>query len=252
MNKNMKNNNGFLSIFKEPKPILGMLHLMGDNRECVLKHALHETEQMISSGVSGVIIENYFGSVDDVEYVLSFFSKEMKDLIYGVNVLNNANLGFEFAKEYSAKFVQLDSISGHLSPTKDKIFNKFIEKQRENYSGYVLGGVRFKYQPYKSGRSLAEDLLIGKSRCDAIVVTGKATGVETSTQKIIEFRSLIGDFPLFVGAGMTVDSCIEKLTIADGAIVGSYFKEGHVDTGEVNLQYVQEFMKVVSKSVNSI
>lgn len=74
-------------------------------------------------------------------------------------------------------------------------------------------------------RHYHEDLLIGKERCNAIVVTGEGTARNTSTDKIKLFRRVLGNYPLFVGAGMTEDTCREQITIADGAIVGSWFKE---------------------------
>ena len=65
---------------------------------------------------------------------------------------------------------------------------------------------RFKHCPYLSGRSLKEDLEIAMTRCDAIAVSQDETGQETSMDKIQEFRNIIGDFPLIVGAGMTADN----------------------------------------------
>jgi predicted TIM-barrel enzyme len=38
------------------------------------------------------------------------------------------------------------------------------------------------------------------TRCDAIVVTGSATGTETEMDKIRKFREVIDDFPLIAGA----------------------------------------------------
>ena len=51
----------------------------------------------------------------------------------------------------------------------------------------LLGGVRFKYQPVHSGRTLEEDLRIGMERCDAIVCTGEGTGIPTPLGKVEEF-----------------------------------------------------------------
>ena len=85
------------------------------------------------------------------------------------------------------------------------------------------------------------------TRCDAIVVTQDATGQETSMEKINEFRKIIGDFPLVIGAGMTADNCAEQLSVGDAAIVGSYFKDTYKDTGDVDLSHIKSFMKAVSK-----
>ena len=151
------NKKPFLSLFTAKKPIFGLLHLKGGEPEAVLKHALLEAEQMITHGVSAVIVENYFGTVDDVEMVLQYFHKNKVPFLYGVNVLDDDATSFQFAQKYDATFLQLDSVAGHLTPTEDETFGQFIDKARKEYDGYVLGGVRFKYQPYRSGRSLAED-----------------------------------------------------------------------------------------------
>lgn len=111
----------------------------------------------------------------------------------------------------------------------------------------ILGGVRFKHQPILSGRSLEEDLRLGMQRCDAIVVTGEGTGMNTSIEKIRQFRDLMGDFPLVVGAGLTAQTVPEQLSVGDGAIVGSTFKEGRKAKGEVCKAYVEEFMEQVRK-----
>jgi len=237
----------FLDIFKNSKPILGMLHLKGDTDEEVFKIALKEIDALINNGVDAVVVENYFGKPHHVEMMLKYLKENREDIIYGVNLLDDDALGFQLAKKYDAKFIQLDSVAGHLEISEDEKFHQFITRNRKECNAFVLGGVRFKYQPYKSGRSLEEDLKIGITRCDGIVVTGDATGIETDLEKISSFRRIIGDFPLVVGAGMTVENCSKQFKIADAAVVGSYFKDTYKDTGDVSADHVVTFMGAVSK-----
>ncbi len=237
----------FLSIFPERKPILAMLHLRGESRQEKFEHALLEAGQLIGGGADAVIVENYFGDYEDMEVVLEAFCREKVDFIYGVNALHNDALGFELAKKYGASFIQLDSVAGHLPPEQDEAFGQAIAQWRADYNGFVIGGVRFKYQPYLSGRSLEEDLTIGMTRCDAIAVTGEGTGKMTPMEKIRDFRRIMGDFPLVVGAGMTPESCVEQFSVADAAIVGSYFKKGHVDDSYVEPANVRIFMQQVQR-----
>ncbi len=44
------------------------------------------------------------------------------------------------------------------------------------------------------------------TRCDAIAVTENATGQETSMEKIELFRKNLGDFPLVIAAGVTLEN----------------------------------------------
>lgn len=248
----MENKNEFLRIFKNCKPIIGMVHLKGDSEKQKYEKALKEIDILLEAGVDAVMIENYFGTLSQVEKVLDYISKNLSGSIYGLNALNNDAEGFRLARGYDAKFIQFDSVSGHLDPEQDKKFHEFFLKERETCKAVILGGVRFKYQYHRSGRSIQEDLKIGMERCDAIGVTGSATGVETDMEKIHSFREIIGDFPLIVCAGMTPKNCTEQLQIADGGVVGSYFKDYHIDRGDVYYPHVVEFMNIVSNLRRSI
>lgn len=233
----------FLSLFKNEKPILGMLHLSGEGHDEIFEQAKHEIDLYIQGGVDAIVVENYFGNYYDMENILQYLVDSKLDIIYGVNCLHVDPMGFYLAKKYNASFVQLDSVCGHLKVRDDPGFDEFIKLCRKEYDGYILGGVRFKYMPYKSGRSLEEDLKIGMTRCDAIVVTQDETGQETSMKKINQFRKIIGDdFPLIVGAGVTAENCEKQFEVADGAIVGSYFKDTYKDTGKVDLEHVRCLM----------
>ncbi len=232
----------FLDVFKSRKPVFGMLHLLGDNDEEVMERAKKEISIYYENGVDAVIVENYFGTYHHMVLALTYLQENYPDQIYGVNCLDQDTMNFELAIKYGATFVQLDSVAGHLEERNDITFDAFMKLYRSRFSGYVLGGVRFKYQPYLSGRSLQEDLRIAMTRCDAIVVTQDATGQETSMEKIKEFRDIIGDFPLIIGAGMTPDNCEKQFAVGDAAIVGSYFKDTYKDSGDVDAQHVKQMI----------
>lgn len=230
-------------VFGAEKPIIGMLHLSGYGREKVLENAKREIDIMYRSGVHAVLVENYFGDRVDVENALKLLQKEYPHKVYGVNMLGFPEMAFDLARKYGARFVQMDSVCGHLEPSYERPFLKKLDAMRGDGDIFLLGGVRFKYQPVRSGRSLEEDLRLGMERCDAIVVTGAGTGVSTDLEKIKTFRSVLGDFPLIVGAGMTAETAQEQLTYSDGAIVGSDFKEYGKAEYPVDEARVKEFMR---------
>ena len=237
----------FLNLFPKPKPILAMLHLKGNTRNDILARAVREADIYVANGVDALIVEDYFGDATDVENVLAVLSRERPHYILGVNVLNDFARSYELAAQYGAKFMQVDSICGHLTPADEQAYLAMVARYRRDGQVAVIGGVRFKYQPYLSGRSLADDLVIGRAHCDAIAVTGEGTGVDTDMHKIREFREILGDFPLVIGAGMTVAQVADKLAVADAAIVGSTFKEARQASNEVNATYVREFMEAVGE-----
>lgn len=237
----------FLEIFNTPKPILAMLHLKGETPEERLQRAIVEADIYAGCGVDAMIVEDYYGDVDDVERALAFLSRERPGLVLGVNVLDNFARSYELARQYGAKFMQVDSICGHLEVADEPAYFAMVERYRQDGAVAVIGGVRFKYQPYLSNRSLEEDLSLGIQHCDAIAVTGSGTGIVTDSDKIRQFRAILGDFPLVVAAGMTLESVAEKLSIGDAAIVGSTFKDTRKDTGDVSAAHVREFMDEVRR-----
>jgi predicted TIM-barrel enzyme len=194
------------------------------------------------NGVNAILVENYFGDRVDVENALKYLQETYPDRVYGVNMLGFPEMAFDLARKYGARFVQMDSVCGHLEPIYEKPFLKKLEAMGGDGDIFLLGGVRFKYQPVRSGRSLEEDLKLGMERCDAIVVTGAGTGISTDLEKIKTFRSILGDFPLIVGAGMTAETAQEQLIFSDGAIVGSYFKEYGEAEYPVDEERVKEFI----------
>ena len=225
------------------KPIIGMLHLAGYGADETMEIAKREIEIMYRNGVNAILVENYYGDHADVENALQYLQKKYLDQIYGVNILDDPDVAFDLARKYGAKFVQIDSVCGHALPQHDAALAKYLERLRGERDIFLLGGVRFKYTQHLSGRSLEDDLKLGMERCDAIVVTGKGTGISTDLEKIKTFRTILGDFPLIVGAGMTAETAQEQLTYSDGAIVGSYFKEYGEAEYPVDEERVQAFLR---------
>lgn len=235
----------FRDLFRNSKPIFGMIHLNSNEHENIMAVAKREVEIYLSNGVCP-LIENYFGSSDDCEEVLKWLHSTHPDAIYGINILGDAELSFQYAEQYGAKFVQIDSVSGHLDEDLDEEYGIWLKHLRKKADVVLLGGVRFKYQPVASGRSLKEDLLIGKERCDAVVCTGSGTGLATPFEKVGQFKEILGDFPVIVGAGVTLHTAEKTAKYADGVIIGSWLKHNHRDDGFVEEENVKRIVPFFS------
>lgn len=238
--------NRLTETFATVKPILGMLHLAGDGPAAKLAQAEEEARIMAGEGVDGLVVENYFGEADDVERVLERLSGLDLGARLGVNVLRDDARAFELAGRYPVAFIQMDSVAGHLAPEADIVFAADLAARRAGVAALLLGGVRFKYQPVLSGRPEEEDVRIGAARCDGLVVTSDATGQPTDMEKVARFRAATGGrVPLLIGAGLTEANAVEQLAQADGAVVGSWFKHDHKDSGRVEVAHVAGLMRAV-------
>ncbi len=209
--------NKFQELFRR-KAIIGMIHLAGKDKEERVKRALEELRIYQEEGVDGAIIEDFHGNEGDLLEALKQSSEKRFSIVRGVNVLRNPYSAFEIASRFGARFIQFDSVQ-----TQDLDLEKYDEMRRLYPKILVFGGVGFKYTS-STGNSLELDLREGRLRCETIVTTGEGTGIETPIDKLREFRSYLGEFPLIVGAGVNLDNVYEQLRITDGAIIGSYFK----------------------------
>lgn len=195
-------------LFTKEKPVIGMIHTNHTDEESSLQLAQREIEIYLKYGVYP-LIENYFGDDDDCENILRWMQQKHKDKIYGLNILGDIYRSFELAEKYGVSFIQIDSVCGH-----------FVN----------------------SGRTLTEDLKIGMGRCDAVVCTGEGTGLATPMDKVEKFKQILGDFPVIIGAGVTIDMVEACRRNCDGVIVGSWFKDNHRAEYSVNEDNVKDFM----------
>ena len=235
----------FKDLFGDKKPLIGMIHTNHVQGLGMLDVAKRENEIYLQQGVYP-LVENYFGSAEDCEQVLAWLQETHPGAVYGVNILGDLDEAFRLAGKYGAKFIQVDSVCGHLSPKQDEEYAKYLDSLRQTVDVVLLGGVRFKYQSVRSGRTLEEDLLLGMERCDAMVCTGEGTGIPTPFGKVEEFKSVLGKFPVVVGAGITRDTVAETFQKADGAIVGSWIKEGHITDNLVDECFLKQLVERIS------
>ncbi len=196
----------YKELFGDNKPVVAMIHLKGRDLNETLQRAKTEAEIYFSHGINAVMVEDYFGTLEEVEAILAWLQAEHPEKIYGVNIIDDHRRSFELAERYGARFVRINSVSGNLPPKKDAALAKEIEELRQRHNVMVLGGVRIQSKPLFTGRTLKEDLRVAKDRCDAIVVTGDGTGRQTPEAKIHANRCNITGFPLMVGGAVDTEN----------------------------------------------
>lgn len=243
----MSEKKAFLDVFNTVKPIIAMIHLKGESEAEIQSRARKEIDIYIEEGVDCIMMENYYGDYIQLEKAIQYIVSLKLSIPIGVNCLNLDAMGFYLANKYELDIVQVDSVVGHVKPRDEATLQAFFDLERSRSKACLIGGVRFKYQPELSEKTVSEDLTIAKTRCDAVAVTQNATGEETSMAKIQEFRESLGTFPLVVAAGVTDENVLGQLAVCDAAIVGSCFKDTKKDTGDVSRENVRQFMELVKK-----
>ena len=80
---------------------------------------------------------------------------------------------------------------------------------------------------------------------DAILVSGLTAGAETDTQVLKKVKDALPNTLVFCNTGCRVDTIEKQLSIADGAVVGTTFKQDGKFDNFVVYDRVVEFMDKV-------
>lgn len=257
--KEKKMNRLFENIFTVKKPITGMIHVWAVKEEEQIRQVLDDLQKM-HDFVDGVIVENYGWGYEDSNFASDFCFRIIKEIAevvvknskipVGINILpNDYRKSFRVADETGCKFIQMDHVYGefyHCTP----VYPQHFMRLREKFPNIaVLGGIHPKYyELINKNQQIAVSAQKAKKLADAIVVTGKCTGGEADIQDLETVKLVIGDKPLIVGSGLSVNNATVQLKIADGAIVGTAFKRSGVRKGEpIDTGLVKGLMEEVKK-----
>jgi membrane complex biogenesis BtpA family protein len=116
----------------------------------------------------------------------------------------------------------------------------------------IFADVAVKHASPLGNRTIIDETkdLTLRGMADAIIVTGNQTGGQADTdeiKKVIENTSL----PVLIGSGITDSNLPEYFNLADGYIVGSYFKKDGKANNQVEENRIQKFTTVFQSLNNS-
>ena len=80
---------------------------------------------------------------------------------------------------------------------------------------------------------------------DLLCASGASAGSETDSEIIRKIKSAAGSVPVFANTGCTAANIREKLSICDGAVVGTAFKKDGKFAEMADAARVKEFMDIV-------
>jgi membrane complex biogenesis BtpA family protein len=258
-------------IFGVEKPIIGMVHLMplpgspgysGYGMDAIINQALRDTNALVEGGIDGLLVENmwdlpyYVGNEVPPEEVAAqtIAAKQVVEAVsipVGINVIHNGGRGtLSIASAVRAKFIRVCAYTGalvwdtgefdhgvaadlmrfrkNLGADHIKIFADVCKKH-----AVMFPGIDFETHVTWTDFYLA----------DAIVVTGKMTGVPAELDEVKKAKELAPNCPVLVGSGANKENIARFLKYADGAIVGTSLKENGIAQNPVSVQRVKAFMR---------
>jgi hypothetical protein len=153
---------------------------------------------------------------------------------YGVNVLWDPSASIDLAMATGAQFVR--EIFTGVYASDFGLWNTNVGEVIRHQHSIGAGHVRllFNIVPesavYLGGRQIADIArsTVFNNRPDALCVSGLTAGAETSAQTLKMVKEAVPNTPVFANTGVKVDNVAEQLRVADGAVIGTAFKqEGH-------------------------
>ena len=251
----------FLAAMVAVLPLPGSPLYDGDERR-VMDQALADLDVYRRAGVDSLIFENDH----DLPYIqppldergIALMTKIVKaarqrfDGTVGVQMLEAANItSLEIAAEADLDYIRVEAFvfahvggSGVIDGSAGKILRRRKELEAEHIR--VFADVKKKH----GSHSLTIDLDIADEirqaeffLADGVIVTSQFTGLHPDQNDLLKAKAATS-LPVLIGSGMTAENIREYLPLADGFIVGSYFRRGGKFLEKLEPERLDRFMQV--------
>lgn len=259
-------------VFPAPKPVVAMCHLQalpGDpgyqragGVDRVVDLAAREIENLQAGGVDGILISNefsmpYLTKVEPITYVtMARIIGQLRDSIqvpFGVNVLWDATASVDLAVATGAAFVR--EIFTGVYASDFGLWNTDVGATARHRSAVGGDDVRllFNIVPEAAAYLATRDIgavarsTVFNCRPDGLCVSGLTAGAATDSSVLQTVKDNAGETPVIVNTGVNADNVAGQLSIADAAIVGTFFKEDGVFENPVDAGRVEQLMGEVHK-----
>ncbi|MDW8083917.1 MAG: BtpA/SgcQ family protein [Candidatus Caldarchaeum sp.] len=267
--------NALKELFKNPKPIIAMIHLPplpgsprydGTAIEDIIEYALRDAEILKSGEVDGLQVENIgdypYLKPDDIGHetsaILAVVAREVRKstgLPVGICCLANGVIPAMAACVASGgKWVRAAEWANAYIADEgfvEAIAHKAL-RYRANIRAYdvkVFADVHVKHGSHFiiSDRPFEEQVSdVEFFDADAIIVSGTRTGAETPLERVVKAKQATS-LPVMIGSGLNPSNAVQLLQVADAAIVGSYMRRDGKFWNPVEPERVKALMAVVKK-----
>jgi uncharacterized protein len=252
--------------------IIGVLHvpaLPGSPRnqlafDTIIDWVLKDAGALAGGGVDAFILEN-FGDAPFYPHrvpphtvaFMTAIGREVRRSFnqpLGINVLrNDAEGAIAVASAVSAEFIRVNIHAGARVTDQGLIEGTAHETLRYrkllSSDAKIFADVDVKHSAPVARRRLQDEVeeIISRGGADAVIVTGTATGKETTFEDLRLAKEAAMSAPVFAGSGVNIENVAAVLKIADGVIVGTALKHDGITTNAVDVYHVRALMEVVRK-----
>jgi uncharacterized protein len=258
-------------VFGVQKPVIGMCHfaaLPGDpdydaraGLSAVVERARADLRALQDGGIDAVMFSNEFSLpyLTKVEPITSIAMARVIAELYpdisvpfGVNVLWDGKASIELAAATDARFVR--EIFTGVYASDFGLWNTDVGAAARHRRALDARDVRLLMNIVPEGARYLADRDVAdiarstvfNAKPDALCVSGLTAGAETDTQVLYQVKQAVGDTPVFVNTGVNPANVRDQLAVADGAVVGTYFKVDGTFENPTDRERTAALMKVVT------
>ncbi len=261
-------------IFHTTQPIIGVVHLLplptsarwGGSLSAIIDRAEQEAVALVSGGVDGIIIENFFDApfpknrVDPaVVSAMTTVVSRLRELVsrpIGINVLRNDSLSaMAIASCTGSAFIRVNVLSGVMATDQGTIEGcayELLRYRRELGSDVkILADVLVKHAHPLSSSDLTTAVreTIDRGLADAIILSGAVTGSPPSLEDLKLARAAAGTIPMLIGSGANAKNINSLMQFADGAIVSSSLKRQGKVENSIDPIRVSQFVETIRQDL---
>lgn len=267
--------NKLTSVFNAEKPIIGMVHLrplpgspgydpatMGMDK--IIATAIEEAAILEQAGVDGIQVENMW----DIPYLRGedIGYETAAALAVGIHAvrskvsipvgaechMNGADCAMACAVAAGASWIRVFewcnafvSQSGFINAMGAKVSRMRSSLKADHILALCDVNVKHGSHYIIHDRSVAQQAMdIEAQDGDAVIVTGFDTGTPPTVENISVCKQST-TLPILIGSGLNIDNVNELLAAADGAIIGSWFKEDNNWKNPISYDRTKAFMDKV-------
>ncbi|WP_250122987.1 photosystem I biogenesis protein BtpA [Chroococcidiopsis sp. CCMEE 29] len=260
-------------LFKNPCPIIGVVHLLplptsprwGGSLKAVIDRAEQEAAALASGGVDAIIVENFFdapftkGQVDPaIVSAMTLVLHRLMNLVplpFGLNVLrNDAQSALAIATCVKAQFIRVNVLTGVMATDQGIIEGQahhLLRYRRELGSDVkILADVLVKHaRPLGSPNlTTAVQDTIERGLADGVILSGWSTGSPPNLEDLELARAAANGTPVFIGSGASWENISSLMQAADGVIVSSSLKRHGRREQPIDPIRVSQFVEAARRS----
>lgn len=237
----------FFNLFKQKKPLIGMVHLPPlpgykgfPGMDALITHVEAEVRLLEELGYDGVLIENEYDQPHQILAAPETLAamailtrcavRTAKSIVVGTEILlNDPKASLAAAFTGGASFIRTDYFVDrmlrpeyggemHIDPEGLIAYRRRIGAEQIA----IMADIQVKYATMIRPRPISESANEAKDKgADAVIVSGNLTGVAPDLTDLNQASKAVPNYPILIGSGLNSDNIEKVLAVATGAIVGT-------------------------------